>query len=111
MALSPGTRLGPYEVISAIGAGGTGEVYRARDTKLGREVAIKVLPTGAVADPERRERFAREAQAIAALNHPNIVTIHSIEEIDELSIITMELVEGQPLADHIPRGGFTLDRV
>jgi eukaryotic-like serine/threonine-protein kinase len=88
-----------------------GEVYRARDTKLNRDVAIKVLLAAVAVDPERRERFEREAQAIAALNHPNIVTIHSIEQIDDQSIITMELVQGRSLADVIPKGGMPLDRL
>jgi serine/threonine protein kinase len=111
MALTIGTRLGPYEILSALGAGGMGEVYRARDTRLQRDVALKVLPGDGAVDAERRERFAREAQAIAALNHPNIVTIYSVEEIDGRSIITMELVEGRPLSDVIPAGGLPLHRL
>ena len=79
MALSPGTRLEPYEIVSAIGAGGMGEVYRARDTKLGREGAIKVLPDAFAQDPERVARFEREAKTLAALNHPNIAIIHGLE--------------------------------
>jgi serine/threonine protein kinase len=103
--------LGSYEILSLLGAGGMGEVYKARDTKLNRDVAIKVLLAAVAMDPERRERFEREAQAIAALNHPNIVTIHSIEQIDRQSIITMELVEGHSLGDAIPKGGMPLDRL
>jgi eukaryotic-like serine/threonine-protein kinase len=110
MALAAGTRIGGYEILGSLGAGGMGEVYRARDTRLNREIAIKVLPVGAALDPERRERFTREAQAIAALNHPNIVTIHSIEEIEGRSIITMEFVEGRPLADVIFKNGLPLDQ-
>ena len=82
MPLSPGTRLGSYEVVSLLGAGGMGEVYRARDPRLQREVALKVLPEVAAADTGRRERFKREALAVAALNHPHIVTIHSVEDAD-----------------------------
>ena len=80
MALTPGTRLGPYEIVSALGAGGMGEVYRARDTKLNRDVAIKVLPDSFASDPERLARFKREAQILASLNHPNIAAIYGLEE-------------------------------
>jgi serine/threonine protein kinase len=78
MALTPGTRLGPYEILSPIGAGGMGEVYKARDTRLDRSVAVKVLPAGMGSDPEFRERFEREARSISALNHPNICTVHDV---------------------------------
>ena len=81
MALQPGCRLGPYEVLAALGAGGMGEVYRARDTKLGRDVAIKVLPDAFARDPERLARFQREAQVLASLNHPNIAQIYGLEEV------------------------------
>lgn len=80
MALASGTRLGPYEILSALGAGGMGEVYRARDPKLNRDVAVKILPAALAADPDRRARFVREAQSVAALSHPNIVTIYSVED-------------------------------
>jgi hypothetical protein len=93
MPLATGSRLGPYEILAAIGAGGMGEVYKARDTRLNRLIAIKVLPGIASHDPERRERFEREAQAIAALNHPNIVTIYSVEYFEPTAFLTMELVE------------------
>src|SRR5215469_11033077 len=93
MALSTGTRLGPYEILMSIGAGGMGEVYRARDTKLQRDVAIKILPDAFAADPERMARFQREAQVLAALNHPNIAQIHAVED----RALVMELVEGEPL--------------
>ena len=83
MALSAGTRLGPYEILAPLGAGGMGEVYRARDPRLKREVALKVLPPEVASDPERLERFEREAQTLAALNHPHIVTIFSVEEADD----------------------------
>jgi eukaryotic-like serine/threonine-protein kinase len=80
MSLSSGTRLGPYEIVGSIGAGGMGEVFRARDTKLNRDVAIKVLPAAFAADPERLARFTREAQTLASLNHPNIAAIYGIED-------------------------------
>ena len=95
--LAIGARLGAYEILARIGAGGMGDVYRARDTKLGRSVAIKVLPPEFVDDPERLARFQREARMLASLNHPNIVTIHSFEEAGGVHFLTMELVEGQPL--------------
>jgi len=87
MALSPGSKLGPYEVLSLLGAGGMGEVYRARDPRLGREVAIKVLPAERMADENRRRRFVQEARAASALSHPNIVTIHEIESADGVDFI------------------------
>ena len=93
MALSAGTRLGAYEIVALLGAGGMGEVYRAHDPRLGRDVAIKVLPAAFSADPERLRRFEQEARAVAALSHANIVTIHSVEEADGNRFITMELVE------------------
>ena len=100
MSLALGTRLGPYEIVSALGAGGMGEVYKARDTHLNRTVAIKVLPEAAAADLERRARFEREAQAVAALNHPNIVTIHAVEEADGVPFFAMEYVEGRTLGPY-----------
>ena len=87
MSLLPGARLGTYEIVAAIGEGGMGVVYRARDTRLDRLVAVKVLPRDVSDDPERRERFEREAKAVAALNHPGIVTIHSVENVDGVSFI------------------------
>ena len=111
MPLRPGTRLGSYEIVSLLGAGGMGEVYRARDLRLQREVALKVLPDVAAADPDRRERFKREALAIAALNHPHIVTIHSVEDADATLFLTMELVSGRSLADLLPPGGLPLARL
>ena len=109
MPLSPGTRLGQYEVLEAMGAGGMGEVYRARDTKLGREVAIKVLPEELSQDKERLERFEREARLLAKLNHPNIATLYGFEESDGQPFLIMELVEGETLAEHIARGPVPLD--
>ena len=109
MNMGPGARLGPYEIVSAIGAGGMGEVYRARDTKLGRDVAIKILPTAVTNDPDRLARFQREAQVLAALNHPNIAAIHHVEETSDGPPLVMELVEGETLADYIARGPIPLD--
>src|SRR5271157_891845 len=97
MPLASGTKLGPYEVLAPLGAGGMGEVYRATDTKLGRDVALKVLPAEMAQDPERLGRFRREAKVLAQLDHPNIVTIHSVEEAEGIHFLTMQLVEGQPL--------------
>jgi serine/threonine protein kinase len=104
MALTSGTRLGSYEVVAPIGAGGMGEVYRARDTKLGREVAIKVLPANFVNDPERLSRFQREARMLAALNHANIATIYGLEQCDGVSCLVMELVPGETLAERVKAG-------
>jgi Tol biopolymer transport system component len=111
LALNRGTRLGSYEITALLGVGGMGEVYRARDTRLNRDVALKLLPATAAADAERRERFEREAQTIAALNHPNIVTIHSVEQADGDFFLTMELVEGRSLAHVIPKTGLPLDQL
>src|SRR5438105_650699 len=109
MHLVAGTRLGPYEIIAPIGAGGMGEVYRARDTKLNRDVAIKVLPDLVASDPERLARFTREAQTLASLNHPNIAHIHGLEESGGVRALVMELVEGEDLAQRIMRGAIPLD--
>ena len=105
MALQAGTRLGTYEVLSLVGAGGMGEVYRARDTRLGREVAIKVLPADRLADEDRRRRFVQEAQAASALNHPHIITIHEIESADGHDFIVMEYVRGKSLDAADPPAG------
>jgi serine/threonine protein kinase/Tol biopolymer transport system component len=105
MPLSTGTKLGTYEVLSAIGAGGMGEVYRAHDTKLGRDVAIKVLPEAFAHDPARLSRFQREAKMLAALNHPNIATIHGLEQSGGTSYLVMELVPGDTLAERVKREG------
>jgi serine/threonine protein kinase len=104
MTLSDGTRFGAFEIISSLGAGGMGEVYRARDTRLKRDVALKLLPEAVASDPERLARFEREAQALAALKHPHIATIHSIEESGGLRALVLELVEGETLADRLARG-------
>src|SRR3984893_14829162 len=111
MAITPGTRLGPYEILAPIGAGGMGEVYRAKDPRLGRDVAIKMLPAAFSADPERLRRFEQEARAAGALNHPNIVTIYSVEEADRTLFLTMECIEGRSLGELIPKGGMPLDRL
>src|SRR5262245_10031888 len=109
MSLGPGTRVGSYEIVSALGEGGMGQVWRARDTKLGREVAIKVLPASLTSDPERLARFAREAQVLASLNHPNIAAIHHVEDTSDGPAIVMELVDGETLADRIARGPIPID--
>ena len=101
MSLSAGTRLGPYEVTAQIGVGGMGEVYRATDTKLKRQVAIKVLPESLAADPDRLARFQREAEVLASLNHPNIAAIYGLEDTTYAKALVMELVEGQTLAEHL----------
>ena len=108
MALAPGTRLGPYEVLALLGAGGMGEVYRARDPRLGREVAIKVLPADRLTDEARRQRFLREARAAATLTHPHIVTMYEIESADGIDFLVMEYVRGKSLDALIPRGGLRL---
>ncbi|MEX1245889.1 MAG: protein kinase [Thermoanaerobaculia bacterium] len=104
MTLSAGARLGPYEILAPIGAGGMGEVYRARDAKLGREIAVKVLPSAMASDPDRRQRFEQEARSASALNHPNILTIHDIGEVDGTTYIAMELVEGKTLRELVASG-------
>ena len=109
MSLRAGTRLGPYEILSALGAGGMGEVYRARDTKLNRDVAIKVLLPAVANDPDRLARFSREAQVLASLNHPNIAHIHGLEEADGVTALVLELVEGEDLAQRIARGPIPLE--
>jgi TolB-like protein/cytochrome c-type biogenesis protein CcmH/NrfG len=110
MPLSPGTRLGAYEILSPLGAGGMGEVYRARDSKLGRDVAIKVLPVATAPDAERLARFEREARTLAALNHPNIVTIYAVEESAGTRFLAMELVDGESLDTLIASGGLPLPK-
>jgi eukaryotic-like serine/threonine-protein kinase len=111
MALAPGSKLGPYEILSLVGAGGMGEVYRARDTRLGRDVAIKVLPAERMADENRRRRFVREARAASALSHPNIVTVYEIESAEGNDFIVMEYVPGVALHTLIPRHGMQLAEV
>ena len=101
--------LGHYRILRPLGKGGMGEVYAARDTRLGRNVALKVLPQAMAGDPQRRDRFEHEARAVAALNHPSIVTLHSVEEADGVLFLTMELIEGRPLSELIPSQGMDLD--
>ena len=109
MPLAPGHRLGPYEVLSSLGAGGMGEVYKARDTRLDRFVAVKVLLASVAADPERRERFEREARAVSALNHPHICALYDVGRQDGVDYLVMELVEGETLADRLGRGPVPLE--
>jgi len=111
MTLPAGARLGPYEVIAPLGAGGMGEVYRARDTRLSREVALKVLPAEVSDDRGRLKRFEREALAASALNHPNIVTIYDIGSADSLSYIAMERVEGSTLRELLVGGPLSIKRI
>jgi non-specific serine/threonine protein kinase len=111
MALTPGTRLGPYEIVESLGAGGMGEVYRARDSRLGREVALKLLPEAFARDADRLARFEREARTVAGLSHPNIVVLYSVEEADGARFLTMELVEGERLDRLVMPGGLPLSRV
>ena len=103
-----GRQLAHYRVIDRLGSGGMGEIYIAEDTRLERRVALKVLPSAAVSDEERLQRFRSEAKAVAALNHPNIVTVHGVEEDSGIHFIAMELVEGQTLRHVIPKGGLAL---
>jgi serine/threonine protein kinase len=104
MALTPGSRVGPYEVLAAIGQGGMGEVYRARDTKLGRDVALKILPDAFAYDPDRLARFQREAQVLASLSHPNIGGIYGLEDSGDTKALVLELVDGPTLAVRIAQG-------
>jgi len=111
MTLSPAMRLGPYEILASLGAGGMGEVYRARDTRLDRTVAIKVLPEHFSVDPASRQRFEREAKAISSLNHPNICILHDIGQQDGIDYLVMECVEGETLAKRLEKGPLPLEQV
>src|ERR1700694_3594465 len=104
MSLAAGTRLGPYEILAPLGAGGMGEVYRARDTRLDRTVAIKVLPEHLSQKPQLRERFEREARAVSSLNHPHICTLYDIGHQDGIAFLVMEYLEGETLADRLSKG-------
>jgi serine/threonine protein kinase len=104
MTLTAGTKLGPYEIVAPLGAGGMGEVYRARDARLGRDVAIKVLPTGLASTPEARARFEREAKTISQLNHPHICTLHDVGSQDGVDYLVLELVDGETLGERLKRG-------
>src|SRR4051812_11400218 len=109
MPLSGGTRLGSYAILSALGAGGMGEGYRARDTRLDRDVAIKILPAAFATDADRVARFQREAKVLAALNHPHIAAIYGLEDADGVKGLVMELVDGEDLAQRIARGAIPFD--
>ena len=109
MSLASGSRLNDYEIVAPIGKGGMGEVYRAKDTTLGRDVAIKVLPDAFARDAQRMARFEREAKLLASLNHPNIATIHGFETSGEVRFLVMELVEGDTLAERIARGPLSIE--
>src|SRR5438445_2517927 len=109
MSLKPGTRIGPYEVTSPLGEGGMGVVFRAHDSKLQRDVALKLLPDHFAGDPERLARFQREAQVLASLNHPSIAQIYGLEESDNTRCIVMELVEGPTLQERLNHGPIPLD--
>jgi serine/threonine protein kinase len=103
MTLSPGTRFGPYETVALLGAGGMGEVFKARDVRLGRDVAVKVLPAGLSHDPARRERFEQEARLIAALSHPHICALYDVGDQDGVHFLVMEYLEGETLAQRLAR--------
>src|SRR5580765_2018713 len=109
MSVKAGTRFGPYEIFSAIGAGGMGEVYRARDTRLDRIVAIKVLPAQLSGDPQLRERFNREARAVSSLNHPHICALYDVGTEGDTQFLVLEYLEGQTLADRIAGGPVAVD--
>ncbi|HEX4485591.1 MAG TPA: serine/threonine-protein kinase, partial [Terriglobales bacterium] len=111
MYLTDGAKLGPYEILSAIGAGGMGEVYRSRDTRLGRDVAIKVLPLHLSSNPDLKERFDREARAVSSLNHPRICILHDVGHQDGTDYLVMELVEGESLADRLRKGPLPVKEV
>ncbi len=110
MPLQPGTTLGPYEILSPLGAGGMGEVYKARDTRLDRTVAIKVLPEHVASDPDLKQRFEREAKTISSLNHPHICTLHDIGSQDGIDFLVMEYLEGDTLAQRLEKGALPLDQ-
>src|SRR5262245_54334489 len=110
MTVNPGSKLGPYEILSSIGAGGMGEVYKARDTRLNRTVAVKVLPSHFSDNPEMKARFEREARTIAALNHPHICVLHDVGQQDGTDYLVMELLDGQTLADRLEKGALPIDQ-
>src|SRR5438105_3184329 len=111
MSLAPGTKLGPYEIQAPLGAGGMGEVYRARDTRLGREVAIKILPPQFSSDPVRKQRFEYEAKTISTLNHPHICVLHDMGHQDGVDYLVMECVEGETLAKRLEKGPLPTEQV
>src|SRR5512134_361124 len=104
MQLSAGAKLGPYEILAALGAGGMGEVFRAKDTRLGRDVAVKVLPQHLSANPEVRARFEREAKTVSSLNHPHICTLHDVGCESDTDFLVMELIEGETLGQRLEKG-------
>jgi len=110
MSLTPGTKLGPYEILAPLGAGGMGEVYKAKDTRLDRTVAIKVLPSHVASNPEVRQRFEREARAVSSLNHPHICTLYDIGSENGIDFMVMEHIEGDTLADRLKKGALPLDQ-
>src|SRR5918992_4842357 len=109
MSLPGGTRLGPYEIVAPLGAGGMGEVYRASDSRLKRQVAIKILPAALASDPDRLARFQREAEVLASLNHPHIAAVYGFEDAPGVKALVMELVEGATLADRIAQAPIPID--
>jgi len=111
MALANGTRLGPYEIVAALGAGGMGKVYRALDTRLDRTVAIKILPPHFADDANRRQRFEREAKVVSSLNHPNICTLHDIGLQDGVDFIVMEFLQGESLTERLEKGPLSAPQV
>src|SRR6058998_2826565 len=111
MPFEPGTRLGPYEIIAPLGAGGMGEVYRARDTRLDRTVAIKLLPSELAANPESRQRLEREARSISKLSHPHICALYDVGHQDETDFLVMEYVEGETLEQRLSRGPLSIEQV
>ena len=111
MPLPSGTKLGPYEVQSPTGAGGMGEVYRAKDTRLDRTVAVKILPSHLSDNPDAKQRFDREARAISSLNHPNICTLHDVGHQDGVDLLVMEFLEGETLADRLAKGPLPTEQV
>ena len=111
MPLSPGVRLGPYEILDAMGAGGMGKVYRAKDTRLDRTVAIKILPAHLSSDPVRKQRFEREAKTISSLNHPNICVLYDVGQQDGIDYLVMECIEGETLSKRLEKGALPLEQV
>src|SRR5947209_14164281 len=109
MSLAPGSRLGPYEIVSPLGAGGMGEVYRGRESRLDRTVAIKVVSAARADDPQWRDRLEREARAISALTHPHICTLHDVGHQDGVDFLVMEYLDGETLADRLRRGALPLE--
>jgi len=111
MSLASGTKLGPYEIQSPLGAGGMGEVYRAKDTRLDRSVAVKILRSHLSDNPDAKQRFDREARAISSLNHPNICTLHDVGHQDGVDFLVMEFLEGETLADRLMKGPLATEQV